>query len=192
MRTKSVIAIVFAYLLAGCLLARQPYDMSKEYFDLIVYQLLPGITVSYLFFIVFGKVGGRKLWALRTQELDKDFGFNKWQVLLFSGVVAYPVFAILLQPIYQAPKMLTYLIGNEVCFTGQAVGVRDNLKNMPLLNELTIRAPNLEIEFYYSESSLLEAEVSVGSSIVVCGKKDWFGFYVDSVYVTEKSNITRA
>ncbi|KXF83259.1 hypothetical protein [Enterovibrio coralii] len=181
MNNKSVIAFVLVYLLVGYILAIQPYDMSREYFDLIVYQFLPVITVSYVFLIVFGKVGREKLWVLQTKELDKDFGFNKWQVLLFSGIMAYPVFAILLQPIYQAPKMLTYLTGNEVCYTGQAISVRDNVKKMPYLNELAIRNASTEIEFYFSESRLLDAEVSVGSSIVVCGKQDWFGLYVNSV-----------
>ncbi|EPD0968819.1 hypothetical protein ACR564_004251 [Vibrio vulnificus] len=176
------VSLFFAiYIGISIIVFRLPFDMSDVYFDFIVYLFLPVCTVCYLAFVIFGKVNEKSVWAVTANRLRHKAGFNRWQVLIFSGLFAYPIIAILLLPFFRVLLITTILTGQGYCHVGKLSNAAEGGRAMNGLSDITIEAPQSNRTFWYPTKKLMRDRIDIGSTVEACGKQGWFGFYIEKV-----------
>ncbi|MCR9320820.1 hypothetical protein [Vibrio alginolyticus] len=176
------VSLFFAiYFGISIIVFRLPFDMSGAYFDFIVYLFLPVCSACYLAFVIFGKVNGKRVWAVMAYRLSHKAGFNRWQVLIFSGLFAYPIIAILLLPFLRGLLIATILTGQDYCYVGKLSNVAEGRRVMLGLSDVTIEASQSNRTFWYSTKKLMGDSIDIGGTVEACGKQDWLGFYIERV-----------
>ncbi|MGL0823066.1 hypothetical protein [Vibrio vulnificus] len=178
---NSVSLFFTIYIGISIIVFRLPFDMSGAYFDFIVYLFLPVCTACYLAFVIFGKVNGKSVWAATAQRLRHKAGFNRWQVLIFSGLFAYPIIAILLLPFFRVLLITTILTGHGYCHVGKLANAAEGRRVMVGLSDITIEAPQSNRTFWYPTKKLMRDNIDIGSTVEACGKQGWLGFYIETV-----------
>ncbi|MCE7733074.1 hypothetical protein JHL08_07415 [Vibrio campbellii] len=181
------VSLFFAiYFGISIIVFRLPFDMSGAYFDFIVYRFLPVCTACYLACVIFGKVNGKSVWAVMAHRLRHKAGFNRWQVLIFSGLFAYPIIAILLLPFFRVLLITTILTGQGYCHVGKLSNAAEGRRVMFGLSDITIEAPQSNRTFWYPTKKLMRDSIDIGSMVEACGKQGWLGFYIEKVSLCGK------